>query len=97
MAKWTEQELRALEDDEDQWDAARGQIVTPSPAERRGAVVSVRFQEADFQRLGLAVEEAGESLTEFIRKAALARAESYRPADEAIVEDRKVKRSAERR
>jgi hypothetical protein len=77
MSKWTDEELRALEEDEDQWDRDHGELVEPAPPEQRGARVVVRLQRDEFRRLGVAAEQAGERLTEFIRNAALARAKQY--------------------
>ena len=74
MSKWTDEELRELEEDEDQWDWDHGELVEPSPPEHRGARVVVRLERDEFRRLGVAADQAGERLTEFIRNDALARA-----------------------
>jgi hypothetical protein len=79
MAKWTDGELRALENDEDQWDWEHAEVAQPSPPEHRGARVLVRFAPEDFDLLDEAADLAGERLTEFIRKAALARAAGIGP------------------
>ena len=79
MSKWTEEELRALEEDEDQWDWENAELVEPAPPEKRGAAVTVRFNREQFRRVALAAERAGTRLTDFIRDAAL---EHSGPADE---------------
>ena len=71
MPEWTDEEIRALEQDEDQWDWEHGELVEPSPPERRGATTTVRFSLAEFQRIGAAARRVNVSLIAYIHDAAL--------------------------
>jgi hypothetical protein len=74
MPKWTDEELRQLEEDEDQWDWEHGELMEPAPPDKRGAVVMVRFTQAEFQRIGAAARQADTSLITYIHDAAVKRA-----------------------
>jgi hypothetical protein len=71
MTRWTEEELRQLEDPE-QWDSENA-LAFPG-GQARGAVVAVRFDRTDFPEIARAAREAGVPLTRFIHDAALAHA-----------------------
>jgi hypothetical protein len=71
MARWTDEELQALEDPE-RWEP--GELMEPVPREQRGARVTIRLGPGELERLDVAAEQAGLKLTEFIRQAALERA-----------------------
>jgi hypothetical protein len=75
MARWTAEELAQIENDPDQWEP--GPLVAPSPPERRGATMTVRFPRAEFQHVAYAAELAGMKLTDFIRQAATDAASRY--------------------
>ncbi|HUG16859.1 MAG TPA: hypothetical protein VMM78_17765 [Thermomicrobiales bacterium] len=68
MARWSEKELKELEDP-DTWDETQAQVHQP-PKHRR-AVVSVAFPRDDFERVADAANASGMKLSEFIRHAAL--------------------------
>ena len=81
MTRWTEDELKQLEDPE-QWDSENAEAFPGGQA--RGAVVAVRFDRRDFAEIARAAREAGVPLTRFIHDAALAHARRRNPAQPSM-------------
>ena len=77
MSKWTDDELRAMEEDPNYWDLERGELHEPVAPERRSSVAAVRFSADDFRRIDYAAEQVGQTVIEFIRQAALERAAQH--------------------
>ena len=75
MTKWSDEEIRRMEEDEDYWDhSGAPERIEPSPPERRGSVFAVRFTAEQARLVGQAAEAAGISPLDFIRDAAVQRA-----------------------
>ena len=77
MTRWTDEELKQLEDSEP-WDSENA-LAFPG-GQARGAVVAVRFDRGDFPEIARAAREAGIPVTRFIHDAALAHARGCNPA-----------------
>ena len=69
MNEAEQRELEELEDP-DTWDWDKAEVVT-HPA-RAGAVVAVRFEGEEFDRIGAAADHAGVRVPQFIRDIVLA-------------------------
>jgi predicted ABC-class ATPase len=61
----------------DHWDLDGGEI--HEPVKRPRAVVSVSFERNDFEQVADAARAAGVRISEYIRDAALARSQAFRP------------------
>jgi hypothetical protein len=71
--EWTDAEIRALEEPE-QWDWDSTEASEPSPAERRGADLTLGLSRDEFRLVAQAAKLRGVKLTDFVRQAAVERA-----------------------
>lgn len=73
---WTDEELKELEEDEDQWDWEHAVVHEPVPAEERRVRLAIDFSRDEFYALADAAERNGIKLTEFVRRATRAAAQA---------------------
>jgi len=77
VSKWTDDQIRAMEEDPEYWNPGAGVTCDPVPSERQGSVFAVRLAREDARQIGKAAEQAGQNIIEFIRQAAVERAAQY--------------------